>query len=370
MSQYFPKPYEPFGGDINVNVDLSNYSTKTEVKDISHVETSSFALKTNLASLKREVDKLDINKLVHVPVDLIKLSDTVKNVLVKKNEYDKLVGKVNNIDTSKFVLKTKYNTDKSELENKIPDTSGLVTKIDYDAKITELEGKIPDVSNVATKTELTAIENKIPCVSSLLNKTDYNTKITEIENKLNNHNHDKYIDTQEFNKLAADVFNARLQQVNLVTKTDFDDKLSNLNTKITANKTKHILVENELKKLKAFDLSYFIGKSHFEEDGVQNYLVFQPLKKYFKIVASTNYISSWQCKGLSDETIKPPSTSDNSLNPKSSYHGTKTRLEFRESCLKQDKITFNHGKIVNIYIVYELDKTYIKTNPTLVNCSV
>ena len=84
MSQYFPKPYEPFGGDINVNVDLSNYSTKTEVKDISHVDTSGFALKTNLASLKREVDKLDINKLVHVPVDLIKLSDTVKNFLVKK----------------------------------------------------------------------------------------------------------------------------------------------------------------------------------------------------------------------------------------------------------------------------------------------
>ena len=154
-----------------------------------------------------------------------------------------------------------------------------------------------------------------------------------------------------------------------MTKTDFDAKLSRLNTKVTSNKTKHVFVENELKKLKAFDLSYFIGKSHFEEDGVQNYLVFQPLKKYFKIVASTNYISSWQSKGLSDETIKPPSTSDNSLNPKVSYYGTKTRLEFRESCLKQDKSTFNHGKIVNIYIVYELDKTYIKTKPTLVNCS-
>ena len=108
------------------------------------------------------------------------------------------------------------------------------------------------------KTALTTVEDKIPNVSSIVKKTDYNTKITEIENKVNNHNHDKYIDTQEFNKLAADVFNARLQQVNLVTKTDFDDKLSNLNTKITANKTKHILVENELKKLKAFDLSYFI----------------------------------------------------------------------------------------------------------------
>ena len=191
----------------------------------------------------------------------------------------------------------------------------------------------------------------------------------EIENKLSNHNHDKYITTPEFNILAADVFNARLPRASLVTKTDFNAKLSRLNTKVTSNKTKHVFAENDFKKLKAFDLSYFIGKSHFEEDGVQNYLVFQPLKKYFKIVASTNYISLWQSKGLSDETIKPPSTSDNSLNPKVSYYGTKTRLEFRESCLKQDKSTFNHGKIVNIYIVHELNKTYIKTNPTLVNCS-
>ena len=94
MSLYFPKPYEPFGGDINVNVDLSNYSTKTEVKDISHVDTSSFALKTNLASLKTEVDKLDIDKLVPIPVDLSKLNDVVKNDVFKKTGYDKLVGKV------------------------------------------------------------------------------------------------------------------------------------------------------------------------------------------------------------------------------------------------------------------------------------
>ena len=114
MSQYFVKPYEPFGGDINAKVDISNYATKADIKNISHVDTLSFALKTNLANLKTEVDKLDIDKLVPVPVDLSKLSDVVKNDVAKRTEYDKLVAKVNSIDASGFVLKTKYDTDKSE----------------------------------------------------------------------------------------------------------------------------------------------------------------------------------------------------------------------------------------------------------------
>ena len=122
MSQYFPKPYESFGGDINVKVDLSNYATKADIKNISHVDTSSFALKSNLASLKTEVAKLDMAKLVH---GLGKLSHAVKNDVVKKAVYDKLVAKVNSIDTIGFVLKSKYGTGKSELENEIPDTSRL-----------------------------------------------------------------------------------------------------------------------------------------------------------------------------------------------------------------------------------------------------
>ena len=113
MKQHFSKPYEPFGGDIDFKVDLSNYATKADIKNISHVDTSSFALKSNLASLKTEVDKLDIDKLMPVSVDLSKLSDVVKNDVVKKLVNDKLVEKVNNIDTSRFVLKTKYNTDKT-----------------------------------------------------------------------------------------------------------------------------------------------------------------------------------------------------------------------------------------------------------------
>ena len=128
-------------------------------------------MKTNLASLKTEVDKLDIDKLAPICADLSKLSDAVKNV-VKKAVYDKLVAKVNNIDTSDFVLKTKYHTDKTELEKTIPDVSNLVKK----TKLNELENKIPDVSSLAIKTALTAVENKILSVSNLVKKKQTITK--------------------------------------------------------------------------------------------------------------------------------------------------------------------------------------------------
>ena len=158
MSQYFSKPFNShFGDSIKVKIDLSNYATKTDIKNISHVDTSSFALKTNLANLKTEVDKLDLDKLAPIPVDLSKLSDVVKKDVVKKTVYDKLAAKVNNVDTSDFVLKTKYQRDKAELEKEIPD-------------LNDLENKILYVSSLATKTALSAVENKIPSVSSLVKK--------------------------------------------------------------------------------------------------------------------------------------------------------------------------------------------------------
>ena len=169
MSQFFPKPYEQFGGDINVTVDLSNYATKDDIKNITHVDTSSFALKTNLTNLKTEVDKLDIDKLATVPVDLSKLSNVVK-IAVKKTVYDKLVARVNNIDTSGLVKKTDYNTKISEIEDKIPDSSSFVKKTDYNTKITEIEGKSPDISGLATKTALTTVENKIASITGLVKK--------------------------------------------------------------------------------------------------------------------------------------------------------------------------------------------------------
>ena len=128
MSQYFSIPFNShFGDSIKFKIDLSNYATKADIKNISHVDTSRFALKANLANLKTEVGKLDIDKLVPIPVGLSKLSDVVKNV-VKKTVYNKLVTKVDNIDTSDFVLKTKYNTDKTELEKKIPNVTNLKKK--------------------------------------------------------------------------------------------------------------------------------------------------------------------------------------------------------------------------------------------------
>ena len=125
MSQYFPKSFRSFGGNINVKVD---YATKTDLKNVTHVDTSSFALKANLANLKTEVDKLDIDKLVPVPADLSKLSNVVNNDVVRKTDYGKLKTKVNNIDSSDFVLKTKHQTDKTELEIKITEVTDFVKK--------------------------------------------------------------------------------------------------------------------------------------------------------------------------------------------------------------------------------------------------
>ena len=115
---------------------------------------------------------------------------------------------------------------------KISDISHLAKKTDLNAKITEIEGKILSINGLATNSALTVVENKTPHVSSLVKKTDYNTKISEIENKVNDHDHNKYITTPEFNTLAARVFNARFAQANLVTKTGFDTKLKKLVTEL------------------------------------------------------------------------------------------------------------------------------------------
>ena len=129
-------------------------------------------------------------------------------------------------------------------------------------------------------------------------------------------NHDRYVTTPEFNTLAADVSNARLAQANLITKTDFDAKLSSHDRKITGNKSKHVLVETELKMVKTFDSSCFIDKSHFEEDGKENYLVF--MYRYFEQIAGVrtgSYIYYEQSKRLLGEKINSVKTPSHSITP-------------------------------------------------------
>ena len=233
----------------------------------------------------------------------------VKIDVIKKTEYDKLVAKVNGVDNTNFVSRTTYEKGGSDFEDKID----------------KIDKKILDVTN-------------------LVKKTDFNTKVTEIEGKI------------------PDVSN-------LVKNTDLDTKLKKISDRVTKNKAKHLLVENELKNLQKFDSAYFTGKSHFEEDSTQNYLVFQPIHRYFKKISNSDYMYSWKSKGLSDETIGSITTSNNKITPELNYYGTKIRVKFSGSCLKQDKVTYSHGKIVNIYIVYEISKNYsISSYPTLENC--
>ena len=144
-----------------------------------------------------------------------------------------------------------------------------------------------------------------------------------------------------FNTLATDVFNVRLAQVNLITKIYFHAELSSLNRNITSNKTKHLLVENQLRKLKTFDSSYFRDKSYLEENVTQNYLVFQPIYRYFKGIAGVingDYIQSWKSKLLSEENITAPSAPNNFLNFALENLGTKPRVRFSGSCLKQNAL--------------------------------
>ena len=178
MSRYYP-PYKSSSNNIKVELDLTNYATKTDSKNITHVDVSSFASKTNLAVLKTEVDQIDADKLTTVPADLAKLTNAVENDLVKKTDYNAKVTNIESqiagvtknmldnlgditelkaIDTSSFVLKTKLTADVNTLENKI-DT---------------VDKKIPDVSGLATKTSLT----------SYLQTATFNSKVTEVENKI------------------------------------------------------------------------------------------------------------------------------------------------------------------------------------------
>ena len=163
--------------------------------------------------------------------------------------------------------------------------------------------------------------------------------------------------TKKLQKLKANMLVILiLAQANVITKINFDAKI--------------IELENNIKKLQTFDSGYFRGKSYFEEDGAQNYLVFPPIIRYFRIIANTKYISSWKSKGLSDKTIRLYAASDNSLTQLIDHYGSKVRLKFNKDCLRQpNKITYDYGHRANVHIVSELGASSSNvSDPTLKNC--
>ena len=311
-----------------------------------------------------------------VPVNLSKLSDVVKNDVIKKTDYNAKIGDIEGKipDVNNLSTKTALNA----VENRIPDTSGLVTKTDYNAKITEIEDKIPDVTNLVTKTALTAVENKTPKVSELATKT----ALTAVEKKIPD------ISNLETKTALTNLSNTVPDINTLIKKSDYDTKIienkskyvrnigfdsklahENLMTKINFD-AKIIEIENNIKKLQTFESSSFRGNNYFKEDDTQNYLVFQPIIRHFRVIANKKFISSSKSKGLSDETITLHATSDNSLTPLIDHFGSKVRLKFNKDCLKQSNtLTYDYGPRVNVYIVYEIGASSSNVSgPKLKNC--
>ena len=235
MSEYFQEP-KSSGGRVKVEFDFYNYATKAGLKDATCVDTSKYAKKVDLASLRSNLDKLDINKLKNVPsnfsnlktkvnkldvdylvpvsVNLIKLSDVVKNNVVKKDVYN---AKIKNI------------------EDKIPDITNLATNTTLNAKENEVKNEISSITNLATTSALSA---------------DYNTKTNEIENKITtDHDHDKYISTQEFTKLTGENITARLAKTKLVSKGD----IANFVKKTDLNKNEQMNYQKKLKQYQKKD---------------------------------------------------------------------------------------------------------------------
>ena len=208
MTQYFPKPYKSFGGDINVEVDLSNYTMKADLKTATGVNTSKLAAKSDLVSLKAEFDKLDIDKLKNVQTNLSNLKSKLDKIDIGKLETTPVdSSKLNNIVKNDVVKKHAYNAKIKNIEDKILDIIDLGTKTTINAKINEVKTEIPSITHLATTTVLTAVENKIPNVSNLVKKTDYNTKINEIVNKITDQVTVGYVEIISFLKLKTVVLN-------------------------------------------------------------------------------------------------------------------------------------------------------------------
>ena len=182
MSQYFPKLYEPFGGDINVKVDLSNYAAKSDLNNATGVDTSKLAAKSNLASLKAKFDKFDVDKSKNVPTNLSNLKSKVDTLDIDKLLINQIIvpadlSELSNVVKNDAINKDVDNAKIKSIGVKMPDITNLAIKTTLNAKINEVKGEIPCITNLTTTTALTTVENEIPNVSNLIKKTDYKTNV-------------------------------------------------------------------------------------------------------------------------------------------------------------------------------------------------
>ena len=351
---YYP-PYKSSSNNVKVELDLTNYATKTDLKNITHVDVSSFASKTNIAALKTEVDKIDADKLKTVPVDLAKLSNVVKNEVVKKIDYstkitsiesqiagltkstvDNLadITKLKAVDTNNFVLKIKLASDVTTLENKI-DT---------------VDKKIPDINGLATKTSL----------NDYLQTAAFNSKVTEVENKIkvndtlaksaNTKANTIRSDLTGYAKKADVATDITLIKNNYVTNANLTSQLNNLKSQHITDEVKKVEDKvNENKK----EITFVRGFYSYEHNSD---LVYDCKLNSFKILSYG--ISRWKSKNIYDPSIKnvlyPVRNIELlSLNIKNDSEGLHVFFN-GGSYLHQDIIAIPNN-VINIYCVYKLD---------------
>ena len=372
---YYP-PYKSSSNNIKVDLDLTNYATKTDLNNITHVDTSSFASKTNLTALKTEVDKIDIDKLKTAPTDLAKLTNAVENDLVKKTVYntkvtsiegqiagltkntiDKLadITKLKAIDTNSFVLKTKLASDVTTLENKI-DT---------------VDKKIPDVSGLATKTSLT----------SYLQTSTFNSKVTEVENKIKAKDIIAKSVNTKANIIRSDLTGyakkADVATDITATKNDYVTNAS-LTSQLNDLKSQHIVTEvtgidNKTKK-NASDILALENKLTQKEDTInenerglsfnrgfffymdQSYLVYDCKMGTFQFTSSK--ISTWKSTGTfnysSDSNMNAVGDSGGDFPDIKNDVRLYVYLSGNHHFQQNKVIILNNDNVINIYCVYEI----------------
>ena len=285
MSTYYP-PYKNSSNDIKVKLDLTNYATKDDIKNIMHVDVSSFASKTNLAALKTEVDKIDVDKLKTTSTDLAKLSNVVKNDVVKKTDYN---AKVTSIE-SQIASVTKNTTDNLNDITKLKavDTSNFVLKAKFPADINTLDDKIdgvekniPDISGLATKTSL----------NSYLQTSTFNSKVTEVESKIKATDIIAKSAATKANTIRSDLTD-HAKKADYVTNASLTSQLNNL-------KSQHIAIEvtgidNKTKK-NANDILALENKLQQKEDTInENEIGFSIFRGFFYYLQQSNLV--YECK--------------------------------------------------------------------------